>query len=141
MTATILLAFRLGRDPLAPAIETYVRRARGLRDVRLREQRKPKPTRARPDVWRVLCTRAGTAWTTETWAERWQTKEMDAIRHAEFCVGAADGWPLEHDHFDDCCSFGGLRLPHGLAALVLAEQLYRILTIVEGHPYHLGHGA
>lgn len=33
-------------------------------------------------------------------------------------------------------SFGSMTLPHGLARIVLAEQIYRTATIVSGHPYH-----
>jgi 23S rRNA (pseudouridine1915-N3)-methyltransferase len=33
-------------------------------------------------------------------------------------------------------SFGAITLPHGLARIVLAEQLYRAATILSGHPYH-----
>lgn len=36
-------------------------------------------------------------------------------------------------------SFGPLTLPHELAAIVAAEQLYRAWTILEGLPYHGGH--
>lgn len=35
-------------------------------------------------------------------------------------------------------SFGAITLPHGLARIVLAEQLYRASTILAGHPYHRG---
>jgi 23S rRNA (pseudouridine1915-N3)-methyltransferase len=35
-------------------------------------------------------------------------------------------------------SLGAITLPHGLARIVLAEQLYRAATILSGHPYHRG---
>jgi 23S rRNA (pseudouridine1915-N3)-methyltransferase len=55
-------------------------------------------------------------------------------------VGPADGWSTEvRERADMLLSLGGITLPHQLARVVLAEQVYRALTILAGHPYHSGH--
>ena len=55
-------------------------------------------------------------------------------------IGGADGWSAEsRARADLVVSMGRLTLPHGLARVVAAEQIYRALTILAGHPYHCGH--
>lgn len=52
-------------------------------------------------------------------------------------IGGPDGLdPNFVREADQAISFGRMTLPHGLARAVLAEQLYRALTIIAGHPYH-----
>lgn len=63
-------------------------------------------------------------------------------QHLIFAVGPADGWSpetLDAAKPQLKLSFGPITLPHELARLVLAEQLYRACTILAGHPYHGGH--
>ena len=54
-----------------------------------------------------------------------------------FLIGGAEGLALEVlTRADLKLSLGPMTLPHGLARIVLAEQLYRAATILAGHPYH-----
>lgn len=54
-----------------------------------------------------------------------------------FLIGGADGHlPQTREMADLVLSFGKLTLPHILMRAVLTEQIYRIQTIINGHPYH-----
>ncbi len=54
-----------------------------------------------------------------------------------FLIGGADGHlQSTRDKADLILSFGKLTLPHMLMRAVLTEQIYRIQTIINHHPYH-----
>ena len=54
-----------------------------------------------------------------------------------FLIGGADGHlQSTRDRADLILAFGRLTMPHMLMRAVLAEQIYRIQTIIAGHPYH-----
>ena len=57
-----------------------------------------------------------------------------------FAIGGADGFSEEaRRQAGFVLSLGRMTLPHELARVALLEQLYRAFTILENHPYHLGH--
>ena len=65
---------------------------------------------------------------------RWRD---EGCREAVFCIGGADG----HDHAqlpqpDLMLAFGPAVFPHKLVRVMLAEQLYRAVSILAGTPYH-----
>lgn len=62
----------------------------------------------------------------------------DAGRSAlVFAIGGADGHgPALLDRADRRLAFGRLTLPHQIVRILAAEQVYRALTILSGHPYH-----
>lgn len=54
-----------------------------------------------------------------------------------FLIGGADGHlQSTRDKADLLLSFGKLTFPHMLMRAVLSEQIYRVQTIIAGHPYH-----
>ena len=64
----------------------------------------------------------------------------DGVHVLMAAIGPADGWSRDTlARADMVLSFGPLTLPHRLATVLLAEQVYRALTILAGHPYHCGH--
>jgi len=64
---------------------------------------------------------------------RWQ----EAGRDVAFIIGGADGLDESVKRAADFAwSLSPLTLPHGLARVALAEQLYRAVSILHNHPYH-----
>jgi 23S rRNA (pseudouridine1915-N3)-methyltransferase len=56
-----------------------------------------------------------------------------------FYLGGADGLAADiRKSADLVLAFGSATFPHQLARIVLAEQIYRAVTILSGHPYHRG---
>ncbi len=54
-----------------------------------------------------------------------------------FAVGGPDGFDAAfRSAAREVVSFGAATMPHQLARIVLAEQVYRAVTILTGHPYH-----
>ncbi|HLS79844.1 MAG TPA: 23S rRNA (pseudouridine(1915)-N(3))-methyltransferase RlmH [Steroidobacter sp.] len=58
-------------------------------------------------------------------------------RNVAFCIGGPDGLASAVDALADFrWSISALTLPHALVRVVVAEALYRAVTIIKGHPYH-----
>ncbi len=75
-------------------------------------------------------------------AKKIQTLELSGIRELQVLIGGPDGFTgsdLKTLNADLRWSFGPMTLPHELAAIIAAEQLYRAQTILHHHPYHQGH--
>lgn len=86
---------------------------------------------------RILLDERGRAHTSERFAETIGRLRDDGTREIAFLIGGADGHGSEAKAAaDDTLGLSQFTLPHGLARIVLAEQLYRAVTILAGHPYH-----
>jgi 23S rRNA (pseudouridine1915-N3)-methyltransferase len=129
---------RLGRYTRVE--ETEVREA--SRAPTIEAQREEEASRLRDKLpggaTVVALTREGSTWTSEELARRVEGWRV-AARPLAFVLGGSHG--LSADFLVAAnvrWSLGPLTLPHELARVVVAEQLYRAFTMIGGHPYHKG---
>jgi 23S rRNA (pseudouridine1915-N3)-methyltransferase len=142
------------RDPgLAAAIRTYETRAARYWHLDVREVREESARGAPPEVVRsregdrltatvpsrselIACDESGDGLTSQQFAE-WLREARDAARDLAFVIGGAFGLtPAIRAKADRLLALAPWTLPHELARLVLAEQLYRAGTIIRREPYH-----
>lgn len=109
----------------------------GNRDVRMRDEAERLVARSENPCWRILLDECGKAPTSQAFAQMLGELRDRGESSVAFLIGGPDG------HGDGAravarqvISLGPMTLPHGLARIVLAEQLYRAVTILSGHPYH-----
>lgn len=78
----------------------------------------------------------GVRWSTQDLADHLRQWREDG-RDVAFVIGSADGLhPDVKAKALAVVSLSAMTLPHGLARIVLAEQVYRATSILAGHPYH-----
>ena len=94
----------------------------------------------RTPAYAILLDSRGLQYTSEEFAAQLGRLRDDGTQRLILAVGPADGWSATaRQRANLLFSLGRITLPHQLARVVLAEQVYRALTILAGHPYHSGH--
>jgi 23S rRNA (pseudouridine1915-N3)-methyltransferase len=87
-------------------------------------------------AFRVALDERGNEMTTGELA-RWLDARRREGRDLAFLVGGADGLHNETKRTAQArLRLSAMTLPHGLARVLLAEQLYRAASILGNHPYH-----
>lgn len=152
MKITILAVGRLPRSPEVELVKLYVDRATaagrslGLGPVDVIEVESRKPGKApEADVLRphlegahvIACDEHGTARASRAFAAEIGRLRDDGVRRLLFVIGGADGLdPSLLAAAHGKLAFGPQTWPHAMARAMLAEQVYRAVTILAGSPYH-----
>ena len=153
MRITLLTVGRLGRLPEAAIALDYAARAAaagkslGISPVEIVEVEARKPGKlaegeallaaVEPGSRLVACDEHGEAWTSRGFAQRIAAWRDGGDRRLYLVIGGADG--LSEPVLSaarDRLAFGPQTWPHALARQMLAEQVYRAVTILGGSPYH-----
>jgi 23S rRNA (pseudouridine1915-N3)-methyltransferase len=67
----------------------------------------------------------------------WLAERLRAARPLALLIGGPDGLAAAcRDRADQAWSLSPLTLPHGLVRVIVAEQIYRAMSLQAGHPYH-----
>jgi len=142
MNAQIHLGFKLRDEHYKALTERYCQRSQTMRKTAIAQYSNRAPALSKlvkPGDWSVACAIHGQNLSTDELAGLWRQREAEGTATVHFFVGGADGWPSAESAADLLLGFGQVTMPHALAAVVLTEQVYRVLSVISGHPYHLGH--
>ncbi len=148
----LLAVGRLPRSPEVELVKTYVDRATaagrslGLGPVEVIEVEARKPGKAAEaealrahlaDSHVIACDERGTARTSRDFAGLIGRLRDDGVRRLVLVIGGADGLdPALVAEANGKLAFGPQTWPHALVRAMLAEQVYRAVTILAGGPYH-----
>ena len=88
----------------------------------------------------VLLESSGKQFSSEEFAEFVRNHRENNPLSLLFAIGPANGFsPEVRRAASNILSLGKMTMPHELARVVLLEQVYRAFTILNRHPYHIGH--
>jgi 23S rRNA (pseudouridine1915-N3)-methyltransferase len=97
-----------------------------------------RPGRTAPVL--VALDSGGRQMSSEELAEYLRQQMERGTQELVLAVGPADGWSgPARARSQMMLSLGRITLPHELARVVLAEQIFRAYAILNHHPYHSGH--
>ncbi|HUJ40919.1 MAG TPA: 23S rRNA (pseudouridine(1915)-N(3))-methyltransferase RlmH [Candidatus Acidoferrales bacterium] len=132
---------RIRRPECRAQFDDYASRIRRSAEVRLSELREPTPSalarvKSDPAARWILLDAAGRQYTSQEFA-RWLGKLRDrGARELAFLCGGDTGFPDSfRERARESLSLSPLTMPHELARVVLAEQIYRAFAILSHHPY------
>jgi 23S rRNA (pseudouridine1915-N3)-methyltransferase len=149
---TLLTVGKLGRMVEAQLALDYASRATAsgralaLGPVEIVEVEARKPGKAaEAEVLRphlegahvIACDEHGKVRKSRAFAEHLARLRDDGTRRVVFLIGGADGLdPSILSGAHETLAFGPQTWPHALVRAMLAEQVYRAVTILAGSPYH-----
>ena len=137
MLLHIVARGRIGRSPEAELVERYLKRVTWPTRISELPDTGGKLPAIEGATRIVMLDETGDNLPSRVLAERLGAWRDDGIRETRFMIGAADGFgDAERERADLLLSFGRATWPHMMARAMLAEQLWRSVSILANHPYH-----
>jgi len=117
-------------------VGTAARRKNQAADAAVADEGDRVLARIRPQEQVVVLDERGAEYSSTELAAALADWQADG-RDLAFLIGGPDGVSAAcMARADSCWSLSRLTLPHGLARVLFAEQIYRAWSLTTGHPYH-----
>ena len=150
MKITVIAVGRAKSGPEKDLYDNYARRITLPFDLKEVEEKKPLSgaelkrreaelilARVPEGAMLVALDETGKTMTSPAFAKKLGEWRDESIRNVVFVIGGADGLDDSvRKRANLVICFGTMTWPHMLVRGMLAEQIYRGLTILAGHPYH-----
>ena len=137
MLLHIVARGKIGRSPEADLVERYLKRIAWPTKLTELPDRGGKVPPIPANGVSITLDERGEALSSMELARKLEAWRDDGKREARFLIGAADGHgEAQRAGADLLLSFGPATWPHLLVRAMLAEQLFRAMSILANHPYH-----
>lgn len=150
MNIEIIAVGRMKKGPEGEILETYIKRCPW--PIKITEVEERRPIKGAERMARegdlilnaipkgatvIALDERGKKMRSTSFAEKIRNYQDQGSTNLVFLIGGADGYdPKVKERAQLKISFGQLTWPHMIMRAMLAEQLYRASTILQGHPYH-----
>ena len=106
-------------------------------DQRKTEEGKKILAQISPNDFVILLDEKGKMFSSKEWAKDLEKKRIYLNKRLVFVVGGPYGFSDEiYKRADEKLSLSPMTFSHQLIRVIFAEQLYRVLSIIYGKPYH-----
>ncbi len=134
MLIKIVMASKIKEPEIKSLVDRYIKMSNGFAPVQVEVDKNGRGGSHKGLL--VGMDPAGTKFSSEAFAQ-WLNKRIETYGDVTFYIGEAEGLPAEvRASAKEFISLSEMTMAHRVSLLVLAEQIYRALTIMNGHPYH-----
>jgi 23S rRNA (pseudouridine1915-N3)-methyltransferase len=119
------------------AVREFPESRAGSAALRMEQEAAALLAAAPPATKLVALDERGKSFDSRAFADNLRRWRADGAADVVFAIGGADGHGRALvEKATLRLAFGAMTWPHQLVRVMLAEQLYRAVTILAGHPYH-----
>jgi len=138
LNVEIICAGRIKEVYYQNACAEYIKRLSAYIKLSVIEQPEGKPLKIPDDgVYTIVLTPDGKRYTSEQWAKHFWVLADCGKSKLRFLIGGSDGlFPQDLERANETLSLSRMTFTHGMARVLLLEQVYRACMIRANRKYH-----